>query len=231
MEYIIYIIIGLIVVFVIHSVLPTYYNKLFNKNVIRKSKYDDKVVLTFDDGPDERYIYKLCEVLDENNVKAIFFMVAEFAKKNKGVVRYLLSKGHKVGIHSWEHKNAMLYSYGYTKKDFKNSATIMRSLGVEEMLYRPPWGHSNIFTNRFVKEYNLRMVLWDVMAEDWKSSSTPKLIAKRLLDRTKPNSIICLHDAGEKTGGDIDAPLNTIEGLRIALPEMKKRGIEFTIDI
>lgn len=227
----IYILVGIVIVFVIHSIIPTYYNKIFNKKIIRKSKYNDRAVLTFDDGPDERYIYKLCDVLAENDVKAIFFMVAESAKKNKSVIRYLLENGHKIGVHSWQHKNAMLYSYLYTKRDFENSLMIMRSLGVKELFYRPPWGHTNIFSNYFIKKYELKTVLWDVMAEDWKASSTPKEISDKLVKRTKKNSIICLHDAGENSGGAVDAPLNTIEGLRIALPILKKKGIKFTIDI
>jgi polysaccharide deacetylase len=186
-------------------------------------------MLTFDDGPDDRYIHELLEVLDQNQVKASFFMVAENAQKNKMVVEKILGAGHRVGLHSWQHKNAMLYSYPYTKKDFENSYRIIKDLGLDQMLYRPPWGHTNIFSNHFVKKYGMKMIYWDVMAEDWEAQASPESIRKKLLDRTGPTSIICLHDAGENSGGAVGAPKNTIEALRLAIPELKAKGYEFIL--
>lgn len=213
--------------FVINSIIPTYYNKLLNKKVLKKTNKENEIMLTFDDGPDSRYIYKLLDVLDENDVKATFFVVAKNAQKNKEAIDEMIKRGHDIGMHSYEHKNGMLYSYFYTKKDIKNSVEIMKKLGCKTDLYRPPWGHTNIFTNYFVKKYNLKMIYWDVMAEDWEKESTPELIAKRLLERTTNKSIICLHDAGENSGGAIGAPENTIEGLKIAIPKLKKKGYKF----
>lgn len=169
------------------------------------------------------------DLLDENGVKATFFMVAENAHKNREIVDKIMAAGHRVGLHSWQHKNAMLYSYSYTRQDFENSARIMRDLGVEELLYRPPWGHTNIFSNHFVRKYGMKMIYWDVMAEDWEAKASPESIRQKLLDRTSPTSIICLHDAGENSGGAKGAPKNTIEGLRLAIPELKDKGYDFIL--
>ena len=217
------------VLFILHSIVPTYYNKKLNKNIMKKTSKDNEIMLTFDDGPDERYIYKLAEVLDKNNIKATFFMVAQNAEKNPEVVKFLQSKGHKIGIHSWQHKNAMLYSYFYTKKDFANSTRIMKELGVDDLFYRPPWGHTNIFSMHFAKKYNMKLIYWDVMAEDWSAKSTPETIYEKLMRRTTPRSIICLHDAGENSGGAKGAPLNTIAGLEKALPALKEKGYRFIL--
>ena len=227
--YILYLFLIVVLVFVVHSILPTYYNKIFNKEVVRTTGQNNKIMLTFDDGPDDRYIHDLLEVLDQNQVKATFFMVAENAQKNRQIVDKILGGGHKVGLHSWQHKNAMLYSYSYTKRDFENSFRIMKGLGLEEMLYRPPWGHTNIFSNHFVKRYGMKMIYWDVMAEDWEAQASSESIRKKLLDRTSPTSIICLHDAGENSGGAAGAPKNTIEGLKLAIPELKAKGYEFIL--
>lgn len=227
--YILYLLLVVVLVFVIHSILPTYYNKIFNRSVVKSTGQDNKIMLTFDDGPDERYIHDLLDLLDENGVKATFFMVAENAHKNREIVDKIMAVGHRVGLHSWQHKNAMLYSYSYTRQDFENSARIMRDLGVEELLYRPPWGHTNIFSNHFVRKYGMKMIYWDVMAEDWEAKASPESIRQKLLDRTGPTSIICLHDAGENSGGAKGAPKNTIEGLRLAIPELKDKGYDFIL--
>lgn len=227
--FILKIILGVSSLFILHSIIPTYYNKKINKKAIRKTKNKNEIMLTFDDGPDERYIYKLAKVLEDNDVHATFFMVAQNAQKNPEIVKFLQKKGHKIGLHSWQHKNAMLYSYFYTKKDFENSTYIMKKLGVEDLFYRPPWGHTNIFSLNFVKKYNMKLIYWDVMAEDWSSKSTPEMIYEKLMLRTSSNSIICLHDAGENSGGAKDAPLNTIEALKKAIPSLKEKGYKFVL--
>lgn len=224
------ILLGLLEVFFVHSIVPTYYNKLFNKRVVKEVDGDKNIMLTFDDGPDRRYIYDLMDLLDRHDVKAIFFMVGENAEKNKDIVKELVDRGHRVGMHSWQHKNAMLYSYFYTKKDFENSIRIMKELNLNTRLYRPPWGHVNIFSNYFANKYGMRLIYWNVMAEDWKASSSPKMIHRKLLDRVKSHSIICLHDAGENSGGAPGAPINMMGGLDLAIRDLKDLGYKFKID-
>ena len=75
----------------------------------------------------------------------------------------------------------------------------------------------------------MKLIYWDVMAEDWSSKSTPEMIYEKLMLRTSSNSIICLHDAGENSGGAKDAPLNTIEALKKAIPSLKEKGYKFVL--
>lgn len=228
-SFLIMLFIVLVAVFFMYSIVPTYYNKWFNKSVKKNTTRDNEIMLTFDDGPDSRYIYDLMKVLDENDVKAIFFMVAENAENNKSVVEGIIKKGHIVGLHSWQHKNAMLYGYSYTKKDFENSVRIMKSFGIDRLLYRPPWGHTNIFSNHFTKKYGMEYIYWDVMAEDWESKATVESISEKLIQRTGKRSIICLHDAGENSGGAEGAPIKMIEALKIAIPKLKEKGYKFVV--
>ncbi len=217
----------IIIIFLIHSIIPTLYNKYINSNIIKLTNKDNEIMLTFDDGPDERYTNNLLDVLKENQIKATFFVVAENAKNNPEIIYRMHKEGHTIALHSLEHKNALFYSYKYTKKDFKNSIEIMKNFNYQINYYRPPWGHSNIFTNFFVKKYNLKMILWDVMAEDWSKYATVDSISSKLILRTDRNSIICLHDAGENSGGAFDAPLKTIEALSTVLPKLKLVGYKF----
>ncbi len=216
----------LILLFLVHSLIPTVFNKRINRRVIRKTGTKNKLLLTFDDGPDSRYIFDLLDVLDEVDVKAIFFMVAKNALANPHAVKEIVNRGHLIGLHSLEHKNAMFYSYFYTKKDFEESVDIMRSLGIKPSYYRPPWGHTNIFTMYFARKYGLKIMLWDVMAEDWRGNTNAREISSKIVKRVGCNSIICLHDAGENSGGAKGAPRNTIEALKTAIPKLKEEGYE-----
>ena len=57
----------------------------------------------------------------------------------------------------------------------------MKALGVDVKYYRPPWGHVNLFTLRNLKKYNLKKVIWHVMAEDWEEDTTEEEIQYKLL--------------------------------------------------
>lgn len=213
--------------FLAYTIVPTYYNKLFSQEVIRKTSQEKEILLSFDDGPDKRYTEKILNVLKEENVSATFFVVAENAEKNPELITRMQQENHTIALHSAQHKNAMWYGYSYTKYDFEKSLAVMKKLGISVEFYRPPWGHSNLFTTYFVQKYHLKMILWNIMAQDWKEGVTPELIGAKLMTRTKKYPIICLHDAGETTGGAKDAPLQTIEALKQVIPMLKEKGYEF----
>lgn len=216
-------IIILTIILLCYSIMPTYLYK-FQHKLRTKNKINKKVLyLTFDDGPDEKYTSHLLDLLKKYNVKATFFMVATFAKENPTIVNRVKEEGHLIGIHSFEHKNALFQSKSYTSYDFEQSVKIMKELGVNLKYYRPPWGHFNIFTNYEMKKHNLDKVLWDVMAQDWRGNTTADKICDKLLRRSKNGSIICLHDGR----GENDAPLRTIKALEKAIPIWKKEGYKF----
>lgn len=216
-------IIILTIILLCYSIMPTYLYK-FQHKLRTENKINKKVLyLTFDDGPDEKYTSHLLDLLKKYNVKATFFMVATFAKENPIIVNRVKEEGHLIGIHSFEHKNALFQSKSYTSYDFEQSVKIMKELGVNLKYYRPPWGHFNIFTNYEMKKHNLDKVLWDVMAQDWRGNTTADKICDKLLRRSKNGSIICLHDGR----GENDAPLRTIKALEKAIPIWKKEGYKF----
>lgn len=212
-----------IVLFLVYTIVPTYYNKFLNRKIIHRTKTKNQIMLSFDDGPDERYTNSLLDVLKQENVRATFFVVAKNAEKNKPIISRMQAENHEIALHSLEHKNAMFYGYKYAKNDFAQSIAIMQKLQVKASFYRPPWGHSNIFTSYFANKFNLKIMLWSVMAEDWSKYAKPETILTKLILRTKSNSIICLHDGGGAEG----APINTIAALSEAIRLLKSKGYTF----
>lgn len=73
----------------------------------------------------------------------------------------------------------------------------------------------------------MQKVLWDVMAEDWESRTTSGIISDKLKNRVFDGAVICLHDAGEDTGGAKGAPLRTIDALIHTIPWLKAQGYKF----
>ncbi len=65
------------------------------------------------------------------------------------------------------------------------------------------------------------------MAEDWESRTTSGIISDKLKNRVFDGAVICLHDAGEDTGGAKGAPLRTIDALIHTIPWLKAQGYKF----
>lgn len=191
--------------------------------ISHRDKKNKNLYLTFDDGPSEEYTNKLLDLLIKYKVEATFFVVGEFAKNNPEIIRRMKKNNFDIGLHSLCHKNQIINMYRSSKKDFDESINILNDLWIKVEFYRPPWGCFSVFTLYFMKKYNLKGVLWSVMADDWKGNTTAKIIEEKLLKRVKNGSVICLHDGRGKN----NAPIRTIEALEKFIPEMLDQGYVF----
>lgn len=197
--------------------------KCSSKKRWREGRAEKRLYLTFDDGPSREYTGQLLCLLKQYGVRASFFVVAEFAGENPDLIEWMKDEGHLVGIHSLQHKNALLRSKRFMKNDFMQSMHTMEEIGCKVQYYRPPWGHLNLWTLFFVRYWNLKLILWDVMAEDWSAKETAGSIEKKLLRRVFPGAVICLHDGRGAAG----APGRTLEALRTSIPALLEQGYVF----
>lgn len=211
------------IVYVVYAIVPTYLYK-WAQIIIPAKKRNEKVLfLTFDDGPDPHYTSELLDLLEQHQVPATFFTVASYAKEHPMIVERMKQEGHVVGFHSSSHRDAWTMGPTHTEKDFKDSMEIYENLGVNVHFYRPPWGRVNMCTLADVKSKQMKMVLWDVMAQDWKANTSSDVIAQKLRKRVSNGKVICLHDGRGKK----EAPARTIEALKKVLPEWIKEGYRF----
>ena len=218
------IVIGILgIVILSYSIIPTFYYKFKGTPIVNNIDEKKFLSLTFDDGPDKKYTGELLDLLKKYNIKATFFVVAKFAEENYELIKRMEEEGHTIGLHSLEHKNALLNGPLYTNKEFEESLKIMDKINVNIKSFRPPWGHLNLLTIRNLKKFNLNLVLWDVIIGDWKADITSDEISRRLLSQSKNKSIICLHDGRGKN----EAPKRTIEALEKTIPVWIEEGYKF----
>lgn len=218
------IVIGILGILILsYSIIPTFYYKFKGTPIVNNIDEKKFLSLTFDDGPDKKYTGKLLDLLKKYNIKATFFVVAKFAEENYELIKRMEEEGHTIGLHSLEHKNALLNGPLYTNKEFEESLKIMDKINVNIKSFRPPWGHLNLLTIRNLKKFNLNLVLWDVIIGDWKADITADEISRRLLSQSKNKSIICLHDGRGKN----EAPKRTIEALEKTIPVWIEEGYKF----
>lgn len=220
-----YFIILILLMYVIYAVIPSMFFKIIFK--LKRKEKGKTIYLTFDDGPNSVFTEKLLDVLKKYDIRASFFCVAKFAKENKNLIKRMKKEGHVIGLHSLKHQNAYLMDIFKTNKDFQNSLKIMKELETDIKYFRPPWGDLNLASLFNIRKYNLKLILWNVMAEDWKKDITSFDIELRLLRRIQGGDIICLHDGRGKK----EAPRRTIEALDKALPILLGKDFIFeTVD-
>lgn len=108
-----------------------------------KTNDEDKVIyLTFDDGPG-MYTEELLNILDKYDVKATFFVTAQFTKYLPLLTREKES-GHVVALHTNTHNWNLYRSFENYYKDFTDMNKIIEQYtGEKTKLFRFPGGGSN----------------------------------------------------------------------------------------
>jgi peptidoglycan/xylan/chitin deacetylase (PgdA/CDA1 family) len=177
----------------------------------------NEVALTFDDGPNAGATLAVSDVLDSYGVKGTFFTVGKALDARPDISRALLADGHLLGNHSYVHDYLRWLDPGYPELD-RTQRAFARDLGVCPTFFRPPHGQHTPLMAWVVHRHNMAMVTWDVSAGDW-ATRDASLVARRVLAKVRPGSIILLHDGLDgKVGADRSVIVNALpqilDGLR-----------------
>ena len=156
----------------------------------RKDKNKKVIYLTFDDGPTEELTHWILKTLDDFGVKATFFCIGNNAEKLPEIVDEIRQKGHKVGIHGYEHRRGLYKDNNVFFSDIEKSKNIIKS-----NLFRPPHGNITPSQAKKLKNLGYNVVLWDVITRDY----NPCLSEEKVLDiakkYTRNGSIVVFHDS------------------------------------
>src|SRR5690242_6828522 len=99
----------------------------------------------------------------------------------------------------------------------------MRRSSACPAFFRPPHGQRTPFMSWKVDHRGMTTVTWDVSAADW-SSHGGAAVAADVLARTKPGSIILLHDGLD---GNVHADRSVLlTALPLILDGLKARGLQ-----
>src|SRR5438093_7018687 len=93
------------------------YKFLFPSIVWRVKTNEPVLFLTFDDGPIPEVTPWVLDTLKQYNAKATFFCIGENIHKYPDVYQRILSEGHSIGNHTYNHLNGWKTK---TKKYFEN---------------------------------------------------------------------------------------------------------------
>lgn len=176
-----------------------------------------KVALTFDDGPWPGATRRVMAVLKHFHVPATFFEIGDLVQRWPSITRSVHQAGFEVGDHSWDHPLFPPLSERSATKiasEISQAADALDSLGVAPSLFRPPGGSYNDLVVQQARVQGMRVVLWSVDPQDWRSGLTPKQVAQAVLSHVQAGSIVLLHDGGGDAGHTIAALPAIIKGIR-----------------
>lgn len=178
-----------------------------------------RIALTFDDGPDAEHTPVLLDALAALGVKATFFVVGNGVDAHPELVARIVREGHELGNHTYTHRYLPLARSRSVMRELATTdAAIARATGIVPTLARPPWGGRSPRTVRAFARLAKRVVLWDVNSYDWKGKPADE-VARRVIDRVRPGSIVLMHDA--RDGGEV-----TVDAVRRIVPALRARGYE-----
>lgn len=190
--------------------------RFFVNAVNRLNIKEKEVLLTFDDGTNI-YTEAVIRILDEKNIKAVFFLVGKSASAHPETVKRILQSGHSLGLHTQNHSVRFTFSgIKNVRNEIENCKTTLKKITNEDTnLFRPPFGVINPVIAFVAKEMNLRVIGWSIRSLDTKITAEKPLI-NRITRKLKSGDIILLHDL--KT---------TVEILPEIINEIEKKGYGF----
>ena len=222
----------------INTVIDTADDLIANENyqslpsifVIKKyGKKEKKIVLSFDDGPDEQYTPRILDILSREHVPAVFFMVGSNAMNNIPIVKRIYDEGFEIGNHTFSHPNIADISRRRALLELNGTRLLLESItGHSTVLFRPPYNADSepetmqeLEPVAFAKENKYLTVGESIDPNDWEKGVTADSIFNRIVRQEHLGSIVLLHDAG----GDREA---TIEALPRIIKFFKDKGYTFT---
>lgn len=205
----------------------------FQGRIVRQVSVNNRkvVALTFDDGP-WPITPKFLEVLQQQKVRATFFMIGRHIKKFPEIARQVAIAGHALGNHSWSHRFTNISAQDVIAEVENTSFLINKITGIKTDMFRPPGGFLDNGMAEYAAHKKYLTALWTVDPHDTKSGMTTKAIIENVLQHTKPGSVILLHDGGGPRQATLQALPQILAGLKakgyefVTLPELLQMQVQ-----
>jgi peptidoglycan/xylan/chitin deacetylase (PgdA/CDA1 family) len=186
------------------------------KAVWRLPKKEKTVFLTFDDGPIPEVTPFVLDLLREKNIKATFFCVGDNVRKYPEVFKQVVTEGHQIGNHTFNHLQGFKNSLDYYADNVEKADELIKS-----PFFRPPHGQFSFF-HKWKLRKNYSIILWDLVTRDYNRKLSGEKVFSIVQKYVRNGSVIVFHDS-----------LKAEKNLRYALPKtidfLIKEGYKFEV--
>lgn len=185
-----------------------------------KENEGKKIYLTFDQGYENGYTEKILDTLKEKNVKATFFVVGDYVKRNEALVRRMIDEGHTIGNHSMSHYSMPTLSKAECEQEIGSLHDyVLDKFGYEMTLFRPPMGEFSEYSLAVTQNCGYETMLWSFAYYDWVTDDQPDPAGakEKLVSSAHDGAIYLLHSVSA-TNAEI---------LGDVIDELRAQGYEF----
>jgi peptidoglycan/xylan/chitin deacetylase (PgdA/CDA1 family) len=181
--------------------------KIFSNYVWDVSNSENKIYLTFDDGPTPEITEWVLEELKKHNAKATFFCIGNNIEKYPDVFEKVINEGHSIGNHTFNHlngwktatveylENTKLCEEQILKYNPSNSELAKQIYNLKSAIFRPPYGKIKLSQSKKLRQLGYKIIMWDVLSADFDTSISKEKCLDNVIKNTKSGSIIVFHDS------------------------------------
>lgn len=175
------------------------------------------IALTIDDGPHPAFVPRILKMLQQEGIKATFFVVGKMAKKYPELIKAEVAAGHEIGNHTDHHLSMPSLGREEIFRELEGVNEIVSNITGRPMtLFRPPGGRYDKRVIEIASEAGYRTVLWSVTTNDYGCYDS-KAIADRMLNGARAGAIILCHSG-------VEATMTALPGV---IRTLKARGYQF----
>jgi len=207
-------------------------SQLFGKIINRLNTTEKLVALSFDDGPTKAATRQVLDILAAAAVPATFFMIGDRMEAEPELAQAVHRAGHDIGYHTLHHTWLLPFR---TKQVIRTNIRASQRVAEEVLgqpdvlvpLFRPPHGWRTPWMLQAVAQAGLVPIFWWVMTLDYRERTSTRYIVKRVIKRTKPGTIIVLHDGiAEDPKAQRD---HMLEALPVIIKTLQAQGYRFVL--
>lgn len=174
--------------------------KIFSNYVWDVSNTDNKIYLTFDDGPIPEITEWVLGELKNHDAKATFFCIGNNIEKHPEIFEKVINEGHSVGNHTFNHLNGWKNSteiYLENTKLCEESILNLKSkiYNQKSKLFRPPYGKIKPSQSEKLRKLGYKIIMWDVLSADYDAHISPEKCLENVLKNVTSGSIVVFHDS------------------------------------
>lgn len=182
---------------------------------------ENKIYLTFDDGPTPEITEWTLQQLKKHNAKATFFCIGDNIRKYPEIFKKVIEEGHSIGNHTFNHLNGWKTSkQEYLENAKKCQSEIYNLQPAICTLFRPPYGKIKPSQSRELRKLGYKIIMWDIISYDFDAKISKEKCLENVLKNVKSGSIIVFHDS-----------IKAFPNLEYTLPKMleilNKKGFVF----
>lgn len=167
---------------------------LFPQILFRGNAHSREVFLSFDDGPHPEATAFVLDTLAASGAKATFFAVGQNALRYPELLQRIHNEGHLLGNHTMQHLHGLQTPLQQYLQSTDDCHALLKQCPAYRPLFRPPYGRITPAQYRRLRR-RYRIVLWDVIAEDYRSDMQPAACLAKLRRQTRRGSVIVFHDS------------------------------------